>query len=199
MVTQEMDAVPRDESHMPHQVAQANPPAAGSGGAAPIGRVDTLSGTVTAQHVDGTVETLTQGASVYARDLVATNAGAKVALVFADKTTFALGESGQMRLDEMIYDPAHKDGKLALSMLKGAFAFVSGDIASTQADAMTVRTPVGTIGIRGTAVEGNVDANGGSTFSAVPDPSGAHSIVSFTNGGGTQILTDNTSITVQSF
>ena len=193
--------MPRDPAHESahpvagHQLAQAPAP----GGAAPIGRVDTLAGAVTAQHVDGTVEPLSQGAAVYQRDLIATAAGAKVALVFADKTTFALGESGQMRLDEMIYDPTHKDGKIALSMLKGAFAFVSGDIASTQADAMTVRTPVGTIGIRGTAVEGRVDITGGSTFSAVPDPSGAHSTVQFTNGAGTEILTDNTSITVQSF
>src|SRR6516162_2091182 len=98
------------------QLAQASAPS----GAAPIGRVDTLTGSVTAQHVDGTVETLNQGAPVYQRDLITTQAGAKVALVFADKTTFALGEAGQMRLDEMVFDPSHKGGKLALSMLKGA-------------------------------------------------------------------------------
>jgi hypothetical protein len=178
-----------------HQLAQAPAP----GGSPPIGRVDTVTGTVTAQHVDGTVETLTQGSSVYARDMLATNAGAKVALVFADKTTFALGESGQMRLDEMIYDPAHKDGKLALSMLKGAFAFVSGDIAATQADAMTVRTPVGTIGIRGTAVEGKVSPDGSSRFGAVHDPSGHQSTIVFTNGAGTTVVTEDFSITVQGF
>ncbi|MEJ0069343.1 MAG: hypothetical protein WDO24_12150 [Pseudomonadota bacterium] len=61
--------------------------------------------------------------------------------MFADKTTFALGESGQMRLDELVYNPAGKDGKIALSVLKGAFAFVSGDIAGNQTDAMTVRDP----------------------------------------------------------
>jgi hypothetical protein len=177
------------------QFAQAGVPP----GAVPIGRIDTLTGTVTAQHVDGSVETLSQGAQVYQRDLIATKAGAKVALVFADKTTFALGEAGQMRLDEMVYDPSHKGGKLAMSVLKGAFAFVSGDIAGSQEDAMTVRTPVGTLGIRGTAVTGNVDPGGQSTFSAVPDPSGAHSTVAFTNGAGTQIVTENFSITVQNF
>jgi hypothetical protein len=94
--------------------------------------------------------TLEQGAPVFAKDVIATQAGAKIALVFADKTTFALGESGQMKLDEMVYNPAGKDGKLGLTMLKGAFAFATGDIAATQSDAMTVKTPVGTIGVRGT-------------------------------------------------
>jgi hypothetical protein len=184
-------------SHAEHpQVAQA----AGGANAAPIGRVDTISGTVTAQHVDGSVATLEAGASVYQKDLITTQGGAKVALVFADKTTFALGEAGQMRLDELIYNPAGKDGKLAVSMLKGAFAFVSGDIAATQSDAMTVRTPVGTIGIRGTAVNGNVDpAGGGSFFAAVPDPSGAPSIVTFTNAAGTQIFSENMMVSVGSF
>ena len=196
MQTVAHDVSPSGDHASSHtQLAQAGAP----GGAEPIGRVDTLAGTVTAQHVDGTTETLSQGASVYQRDLIATQAGAKVALVFADKTTFALGESGQMRLDEMVYDPSSKGGKMAVSMLKGAFAFVSGDIAGHEADAMTVRTPVGTIGIRGTAVTGNVDPGGKSTFSAIPDPSGATSTVVFTNGAGTQTLTENFSITVETF
>ncbi len=184
-----------DPTH--HQVAQAS----GGGAAQPIGRVDTLTGTATAQHVDGSTVTLHQGDAVYQKDLIATQGGAKIALVFADKTTFALGESGQLRLDELVYDPTGaKSGKMAVSMLKGAFAFVSGDIAGKEAEAMTVRTPVGTIGIRGTAVAGSIDpTGGGSTIAAVPDPSGASSTVVFTNAAGTQVLTENTMLAVLSF
>ncbi|HUA51975.1 MAG TPA: FecR domain-containing protein, partial [Candidatus Sulfotelmatobacter sp.] len=179
-----------------HQIAQA----AGAGAAQPIGRVDTVTGGVTAQHVDGSVATLAQGDPVYQKDLISTQAGAKVALVFADKTTFALGESGQLRLDELVYNPAGHSGTMAVSMLKGAFAFVSGDIAGTQADAMTVRTPVGTIGIRGTAVAGTIDPNGhGSRIAAVRDPSGAPSTIVFTNAGGTQVITENNMLVVLTF
>ncbi|MBV8169356.1 MAG: hypothetical protein JO021_21355, partial [Alphaproteobacteria bacterium] len=129
--------MPRDDSLHPPQLAQAS-----GGGGAPIGRVDTVTGSVTAQHVDGTTVTLEQGAPVFAKDVINTQAGAKIALVFADKTAFALGESGQLRLDELVYDPTGaKTGEMAVSVLKGAFAFVSGDIAGKEAESMTVRTP----------------------------------------------------------
>ena len=38
----------------------------------------------------------------------------------------------------------------AFSVLQGQFAFISGAIANVGPDAMTIRTPVGTLGIRGT-------------------------------------------------
>src|SRR5262249_10298851 len=65
----------------------------------------------------------------------------------------------------------------------------------------TVRTPVGTIGIRGTSVGGNIDpTGGGSTISLLADPRGLPSAVQFTNAAGTQYMTEpNTSVAVASF
>ncbi|MEK9670883.1 MAG: hypothetical protein VW268_00080 [Rhodospirillaceae bacterium] len=39
-----------------------------------------------------------------------------------------------------------------LSVVKGVFSFVSGQVAKTDPDAMKIDTPVATIGIRGTQV-----------------------------------------------
>jgi hypothetical protein len=167
--------------------------------AAPIGRVDAVTGNATVQHADGTSVALEPGAPLYPRDLIATKADAKLALVFADRTTFALGDSGQMRLDALDYDPAGQDGALTLSVLKGSFAFATGAIAALHADAMTVRTPVGTLGVRGTTVSGTVDPGGDSFFSALPDATGAASVVAFTNAAGTQLVTDNSTIAVTGF
>ena len=130
-----------------NQYAQATDPAL----AEPIGSVETAEGVVEVVRADGTRETLTTGDAVYQGDELITGAGAAVGVVFADETTFALGEDGRMILDEMVYDPGGEDGALGMTLLSGAMTFVSGAVAKVNPDAMQITTPVATIGIRGTA------------------------------------------------
>ena len=61
----------------------------------------------------------------------------------------------------MIDAPATQEGSGGLSILQGVFTFVSGQVAKTDPDAMTLDTPVATIGIRGTQVGIDVDPEGG--------------------------------------
>ena len=127
----------------------------GSGGTAvPIGTVATIDGSVTATRADGTVVSLALDVDVFQGDVLETEAGATVGLVFNDDTTFALGENGRMVLDKLIFDPDSGEGESAFSVLEGAFVFVSGQIAANNPDEMLVRTPVATIGVRGTKVAG---------------------------------------------
>ncbi|HUA52367.1 MAG TPA: hypothetical protein VMB81_09390, partial [Candidatus Sulfotelmatobacter sp.] len=167
----------------------------------PIGRVDVIQGSVTDTHVDGTKAVLAKGDPVYMRDLLEAHTGGSVGLILDDKTTFALGEGGRMRLDELVYNPASKAGSLSVSILKGTFVFVSGDIAAAHSDAMAVRTPVGTIGIRGTAVGGNITSDGvTSTITLLEDPRGFPSAVEITNASGTQYLTvPNQTVSITGF
>ncbi len=62
-----------------------------------------------------------------------------------------------MVLDEMVYDPGTQEGSVSLSVIQGVFTFVSGEIAKTDPDAMTLDTPVATIGIRGTQLAMSFD------------------------------------------
>jgi hypothetical protein len=117
----------------------------------PIGSVETAEGSVVAVRADGTRVTLNTGDPVYQGDELITEAGAAVGIVFADETTFALGEEGRMILDEMVYDPGGEDGSIGMTLLTGAMTFVSGSVAKVNPDAMQITTPVATIGIRGTA------------------------------------------------
>ncbi len=167
----------------------------------PIGTVDVLKGTVTATHVDGTKVVLAHGDSVYLRDLVESEKGGSLGIVFADKTTFALGEEGRNAARRAGLQPDIQVRQHGLVGAEGAFVFVSGDIAATQSDAMTVRTPVGTIGIRGTAVGGNIASDGvASTITLLEDPRGLVSAVQITNAGGTQYLTHpNETVNIVSF
>ncbi len=141
----------------PGQYAQAAATAIGE----PIGQVESIGGTVTATRTDGTQAQLDVGDPVYEGDIVESASDGGIGIIFADETSFSLGPSGRMVLDEMVYDPGTQDGSFAISILQGVFTFVSGQVAKTSPDAMVLETPVATIGIRGTQGGGTVDSQGG--------------------------------------
>ncbi|MBC8269418.1 MAG: FecR domain-containing protein, partial [Rhodospirillaceae bacterium] len=136
------------------EIAQA----ASGADAQPIGTVDTTSGSVVATRIDGTKVELEPGSPVYQGDVIETAGGGSIGVTLADETTFSMAENGNMVLDEMVYDPATQEGSVSISAVEGVFTFVSGQIAKTDPDAMTLDTPVATIGIRGTQVGLNVEA-----------------------------------------
>ena len=127
------------------KVAQAAPGGVGQ----PIGQVETLAGTVVAVRADGARVVLESGDWVYQGDTLESGADGAIGIVLADQTTFSMAENGSMVFDKMVYDPGAQEGIVSISVLRGVFTFVSGEIAKTDPDAMTVATPVATIGIRG--------------------------------------------------
>ena len=74
-------------------------------GTDPIGIVQATEGEVTVERADGSIVVLSEGDAVYMGDLIITGEAASIGLVFLDETTFALGEDGELVLDELIYDP----------------------------------------------------------------------------------------------
>ena len=145
----------------PGQTAQAGPDFAGE----PIGQVDSLTGSVTVTHADGTQVTLQVGDPVYQGDIIETGHDGAAGVVLADETTFSIARDGRMVLDEMVFDPGAGHGTVAVSVLKGLFTFVSGQVAKTDPDAMTITTPVATIGVRGT--QAGIDLSDGKTLTVV--------------------------------
>jgi len=168
----------------PGQYAQAAPGTASE----PIGRVETIAGEAKATRADGSQATLTQGDPVFAGDILETSADGSVGIVFADESTFSLGEDGRMTLDEMIYDPGSQEGSMSVNLLQGAFTFVSGQIAKTDVDAMKITTPTSTIGIRGTAGVGDVDENGATNAGLLPEANGFTGEMSIGNENGFQTI-----------
>ncbi len=160
-----------------------------------IGEITDLSGTVTVQHTDGTREELVEGAAVFQGDVLETGAGASFAIVFVDETQFSMGENGRAVLDEMIYNPSGGDGAFGISLLQGVFSLVSGQIAKDDPENVSVKTPVGTIGIRGTSWSGQVKAIGEESIFTLF--TGA--IVVVNEGGSQEINVANQSVVVTSF
>lgn len=171
----------------PGQLAQA-----GAGGVAKqaIGHVETANGSVTVVHADGTKGVLHKGDPIFQGDVLQTAKGAAVGLLFVDNTAMSLGGDGRMVLDSMVFDPATGSGKSAFSLMQGTFSFVSGQIAKAAPDAMMVRTPVATIGIRGTVGSAGYTPENGLTaglYAEGANGSGAGEII-ISNQGGTLTL-----------
>ena len=155
----------------------------------PIGNVENLSGSVFAMRTDGTRVELKEGDSVYQGDIIESSGDGAVGILLADETTFSMGENGRIVLDEMVYDPATQEGSVNLSALQGVFTFVSGQVAKTDPDAMTLDTPVATIGIRGTQVGLDVKPDGqGLNVVLMEEADGFVGEVVIANDGGVQVM-----------
>lgn len=154
-----------------------------------IGEVTTIKGTVNASRVDGNIFELSSGDPIFQGDVIQVKGDGSVGLTFVDKTTLSLSDGGKMVLDELVFDPNTGSGSMAVDMLEGAFSFVSGEIAKSGDDAMSVSTPVATIGIRGTSVAGKAAVEGNeNSFTLLEDSDGSVGQISVTNSGGSQIL-----------
>lgn len=156
-----------------------------------VGQVETLEGSATVIRSDGAQENLSVGAPIFEGDQIQTTDGGNVGMVFQDGSKFAMAEDGQMRVDALIYNPTSGSGTAMFNVSKGVFAFVSGEIAKSADDAMTVETPVATIGIRGTTVVGRAGSEGeDNSVTLLPDADGHLGEIAITNNAGSVIVTD---------
>jgi Ca2+-binding RTX toxin-like protein len=166
----------------------------GTDGAA-IGQVRNLSGVVFAIRPDGTRVQLEVGSQVFQGDVLESGADGAIGVMLADQTTFSMGENGKMVLDEMIYDPAAQKGSVSMSVVQGVFTFVSGQVAKTDPDAMSLKTPVATIGIRGTQV--GIEIGEGKPMSVVlmEEKDGFVGEVVIANAGGVRVMNNASDFT----
>jgi Ca2+-binding RTX toxin-like protein len=162
----------------------------------PIGQVDEITGTVWAVRADGSRVQLQHGDPVLQGDVLETGPDGAVGVTLADQTAFSMAENGRMVLDEMVYDPGSQEGKLSLSVVKGIFTFVSGQVAKTDPDAMTLNTPVATIGIRGTQVGLEIPDGENLNVVLMEEADGFVGEVVVLNNAGSRVLNNANQLTV---
>ena len=157
-----------------------------------IGRVDAVEGKAEVTRSNGITEQIQQNTDIFQGDIIVTKAGASIGISFVDDSIFSIGERGRMVIDEMVYDPATQEGVFNTNIVQGVFSFVSGQIAKTGVDSMTVTTPVASIGIRGTKVAGVAAQEGTeNTLSLLPETVDGQQIVgevTVSNQGGSSVL-----------
>ena len=147
---------------------------AGSKISIPIGVIETIAGKAEATRADGSKIILKQGTEIFSGDILETGKGASIGIVLEDDSTLSLAESGRMVMDDVVFDVQSQEGNATISVVQGVFSFVSGQIAKTGPDAMILKTPVATLGIRGTKVAGSAAAVGqANSISLLPDADGS--------------------------
>ncbi|MCK5546786.1 MAG: FecR domain-containing protein, partial [Rhodospirillaceae bacterium] len=108
--------------------------------------------------VRGNVELIQQGQTprkassgipVYFEEKIISAADSGMQLMLLDKTTFTVGPDSEIVIDDMVYDPSG-ESSLAVSVAKGAFRYLSGEIGKKNPQNVRINTPTGEIGIRGT-------------------------------------------------
>jgi len=177
----------------PGQFAQVE----GNSSTAVIGVVDTLEGEAFVSRLDGATVQAAPGIPIFLGDVIETESDSSVGITFIDQSTFALGGSGRMVIDELVYQPGEGVGRSSFDVLKGVFSFVSGKIADGGDDAMIVKTPVLSIGIRGTTVAGKAAAEGSeNSVTLLPDTGGTVGSIAVSNEAGVQVMSQPFATTI---
>ena len=141
----------------------------------PIGKVLIVTGTVRIDHPAAITvqanlsansgEQTKVGDLVYRGDIIQTGPDGKLGVGFTDGSSFSVSANARMELNDFVYDPHGHFNSSLMSLTKGTFAFIADGVAQT--GNMTVKTPVGTMGIRGTAPRVEILGDGSVKFSTL--------------------------------
>jgi hypothetical protein len=143
--------------------------------AKPIGKVLTATGPAHIEHAaaiiveaklstDNTVQTKV-GDLIYRGDIIQTGVDGALGITFADGSSFNVSPNARMEVDEFVYDPKGNSNSSLISLVKGTFTFIAGEVAHT--GDMKVDTPVATMGIRGTAPRVEISEDGTTKFTTL--------------------------------
>lgn len=133
----------------------------------PVGAVEEVSGEAYVIRADGTQETITIGTPIFQGDIIETKGDGAVNVVFMDETSFSVSDNARFAVDEYTFDPATESGTQNFSVLRGVFVFTSGLIGRDDPDDVEIDTPVGSIGIRGTIIAGDIQPGGESEITVI--------------------------------
>ena len=92
-----------------------------------------------------------EGLGLMEGDVVSTASDGRLGVLFLDDTRVGLGAASQMQIVRFWFRPMHDELAFVLRIGRGAVAYVSGKIAALAPGKVRIETPVGVVGVRGTA------------------------------------------------
>jgi len=116
---------------------------------ADVGQIKVATGQVS---VDRKGQTLSGrvGMPLESDDVVRTGVDGSVGITMRDNSLLSAGPNSILSLERFEFDPTTDEGRFDAKLQRGTLAVVSGRIAKKTPQAMTVRTPSATLGVRGT-------------------------------------------------
>jgi len=118
-------------------------------GAETVGSVKTVQGGAVVRRGADSFP-IREGMRLLLNDILQTSADGRLGVILQDGTRISLGPKTEVRVDRFVYQPV--DGKfgLLLRLSRGLLAYISGRIAQFSPESVSVETPVGVLGLRGT-------------------------------------------------
>ena len=95
-------------------------------------------------------EKLTTGSKIYFGDTIVVKAQSNAQILLLDETALTVGEKSEITIDEFIYDPQSKVGKIVSNIKIGTVKNITGEISKKNPDNLEVNVPTGSVGARGT-------------------------------------------------
>lgn len=87
---------------------------------------------------------------VFQNDLLQANATGLAQIRLLDDSRIVVGPNSSVTLDDFVFSGSRTARTVSVSVTKGAFRWISGRSGSS---AYSIKTPAGTVGVRGTAVD----------------------------------------------
>ncbi len=99
-----------------------------------------------------------KGTLVEEKDVIQTSQGAKVQILFNDKSVISLGQKSKFKIEKYLFTKKYKEAKF--HVLKGAFKSITGKIGKIAPKKFQLKTQNATIGVRGTIFMGETSSKG---------------------------------------
>lgn len=115
----------------------------------PVGYIMKVQGEATVTSRDQTIDA-SIGQAVILGAVLRTGADGAMGVTLSDNTVMSFGPNSEFTLDEYAFEPAREELRLSGHISRGTLNFISGVIAKLKPEAVELKTPTGTIGVRGT-------------------------------------------------
>ena len=95
-------------------------------------------------------EKLSTGSKIYFGDTIIVREKSSAQILLLDETALTIGEKSELTIDDFVYDPQTKVGKIVSNIKVGTVRVITGEISKQNPDNLEVNVTTGTIGARGT-------------------------------------------------
>jgi len=95
-------------------------------------------------------EKLSTGSKIYFGDTIIVKEQSNAQILLLDETALTVGEKSELTIDDFVYDPQSKVGKIVSNIKVGTVRIVTGEISNQNPENLKVNVPTGSVGARGT-------------------------------------------------
>ena len=95
-------------------------------------------------------EKLITGSKIYFGDTIVVSEQSNAQILLLDETALTIGEKSELTIDDFVYDPQTKVGKIVSNIKVGTVRVITGEISKQNPENLEVNIPTGSVGARGT-------------------------------------------------